>query len=125
MVAVESPSHDFASQTPVQDLLCDALNERGYRIRRIPGSNSGGQLLASPKNRIPGQPIQLLVGHCDTVWPIGTLKNMPIRIDRWQTAWSGRLRHESRVGASHFCDGSDAGRWRNTDGNSGDVHQFR
>jgi len=24
--------------------------------------------------------VQLLVGHCDTVWPIGTLKEMPIRL---------------------------------------------
>lgn len=80
MVAIESPSHDVASQTPVQNLLCDALNERGYHIRRIAGSISGGQLLAYPKNRISGQPIQLLVGHCDTVWPIGTLNKMPIHI---------------------------------------------
>lgn len=80
LVAVESPSHDFAAQTPVQNLLCDALNQRGFRVRRIPGSRSGGQLLAVPQNRIAGQPIQLLVGHCDTVWPIGTLKQMPIRM---------------------------------------------
>jgi glutamate carboxypeptidase len=80
LVAIESPSHDLASQNPVQDLLCEALNERGFQIRRISGSKSGGQLLATPKNRTPGQPIQLLVGHCDTVWPIGTLKDMPIHL---------------------------------------------
>ena len=80
IVAVESPSHDAASQTPVQDLLCQALNKRGYHVRRIPGTASGGQLLAYPQDRISGQPIQLLVGHCDTVWPIGTLTEMPIHL---------------------------------------------
>ena len=80
MVEAESPSHDVASQAPVQELICNALVERGYQIRRISGASSGGQLLAFPKQRVSGQPVQLLVGHCDTVWPIGTLKEMPIRL---------------------------------------------
>ncbi len=109
MVAVESPSHDFASQTPVQDILCDALHERGYTVRRIPGKSSGGQLLAVPENRIQGQPIQLLVGHCDTVWPIGTLREHANSNPGRQIAWSRCLRHEGRVGPSHFCYRSFAG----------------
>jgi glutamate carboxypeptidase len=78
IVKAESPSHDRASQAPVQDMLSDALSERGYEVKKIPGKNSGGQLLAAPKNRTKGQPVQLLLGHCDTVWPIATLDKMPI-----------------------------------------------
>ncbi len=81
MVKAESPSYDFAAQAPVQAMICDALIDRGYQVRRISGSNSGGQLLAFPNDRVTGQPIQLLIGHCDTVWPIGTLDEMPVRIN--------------------------------------------
>lgn len=80
MVQAESPSHDIASQAPVQELICNALIERGYQVRRISGTKSGGQILAFPQDRVSGQPVQLLVGHCDTVWPIGTLEEMPIRL---------------------------------------------
>ena len=81
LVKVETPSHDAASQAAAQDILRGALIDRGYRVRRIPGSKSGGHLLAAPKNRISGRPIQLLLGHCDTVWPIGTLEKMPVRLN--------------------------------------------
>ena len=30
---------------------------------------------------LKSKPIQLLVGHCDTVWPIGTIENQPIRFE--------------------------------------------
>lgn len=79
-VEAESPSHDHDSQRPVQQLLVDALSKLDYRVRRIAGSKCGGQLLAVPNTRLSGQPTQLLLGHCDTVWPIGTLKEMPIRL---------------------------------------------
>jgi glutamate carboxypeptidase len=80
MVKAESPSHDVASQAPVQELICNALKERGYQVRRIPGTDTGGQILASPQGRVSGQPVQLMVGHCDTVWPLGTLDEMPVRL---------------------------------------------
>ena len=80
MVKAESPSHDVASQAPVQELICNALIERGYQIRRISGTNTGGQILASPQGRVSGQPVQVIVGHCDTVWPIGTLDEMPVHL---------------------------------------------
>jgi glutamate carboxypeptidase len=80
-VEAESPSHDHKSQQPVQKLLRDALGNLDYRVRRISSSKCGGQLLAAPKNRVVSQPLQLLLGHCDTVWPMGTLKEMPLRMD--------------------------------------------
>jgi|TARA_B100001750_G_scaffold173797_1_gene142005 glutamate carboxypeptidase len=95
LVVHESPSIVPESQEPIFELIGEALDEIGYEIRRIPGNESGGQLLAAPSGRDFGgvdltdstpdsvslSPVQLLIGHCDTVWPIGTLKKMPVRID--------------------------------------------
>ena len=48
-----------------------------YSIQPI-GKKTGGYLYARPVNRNKALPLQLLVGHCDTVWPITTIANMPI-----------------------------------------------
>jgi len=79
LAELESPTDDPASQTPVQALLTDALADIGYRTRRWPGVRSGGLLLARPVERTRDRPLQLLVGHSDTVWPHGTLEEMPVR----------------------------------------------
>lgn len=80
LVRAESPSDIPEAQQGVQRLLADALIEIGYEIRKIPGERTGGHLLALPEDRYPDRPIQLLLGHCDTVWPIGTLRKMPLEV---------------------------------------------
>ena len=50
-------------------------------MRYIPGrGQSGGHLYARPSDRERRRPVQLLVGHCDTVWPLGTLASMPLEV---------------------------------------------
>ncbi len=78
LVLAESPSTVPTAQKPVLSLLTNALLSRHYRVRYLPGQNTGGHLLAVPKQRVREQPRQLLLGHCDTVWPLGTLKTMPL-----------------------------------------------
>ncbi|MGK7875822.1 MAG: M20 family metallopeptidase [Xenococcaceae cyanobacterium] len=80
LVMAESPSVVPGAQREVLALLQDALEQRGYRIRRIPGRQTGGHLLAVPGDRQRNQPLQLLLGHCDTVWPLGTLEKMPLSL---------------------------------------------
>ena len=80
LVTAESPSHVPESQIPVQELLRNLLRDSDFRVRHISGTNTGGHLLAVPKWHTTGQPIQLLLGHCDTVWPLGTLEEMPVEI---------------------------------------------
>ncbi len=80
LVAAESPSRDPASQAEVQAALTRELNASGFRVRRLPGRETGGHLLAVPRARSRHKPIQALLGHCDTVWPRGTLSRMPITI---------------------------------------------
>jgi len=79
LVLAESPSVVAESQHQVMTFLQQELEQRNYRVRRIPGRKTGGQLFAVPGDRRPHQPIQMLLGHCDTVWPIGTIEKMPLR----------------------------------------------
>jgi glutamate carboxypeptidase len=81
LVRAESPSHVRESQEPVLSLLATALGRLPYYVRRIPGRQSGGHLYARPYRRVRKQPTQLILGHCDTVWPLGTLKEMPLERD--------------------------------------------
>jgi glutamate carboxypeptidase len=83
LALLESPSHVPPLQDPVFDRLAAALAEAGMRSRRLPGRpgrTSGGQLFAVPARRHKGVPAQLLLGHCDTVWPVGTLADIPVEI---------------------------------------------
>ncbi|MGK7911841.1 MAG: M20 family metallopeptidase [Synechococcus sp.] len=78
LVLAESPSTIPAAQQAVQSILRAELVGRGFRVRHLSGRHTGGHLLAVPRDRQPKQAFQLLLGHCDTVWPLGTLQTMPL-----------------------------------------------
>jgi glutamate carboxypeptidase len=80
LIEAESPSNAPASQEGVQHVLAGALRDVGYRVRPVPGHSSGGQLLGVPADRRRGDPLQLVLGHCDTVWPLGTVERRPVRV---------------------------------------------
>ena len=82
LARAESPSSEPSSQGEVFDLLSAELEGLGFEVRALPGAEVGDHLLARPAGRgEPGGECQLLLGHLDTVWPVGTLANMPIRIE--------------------------------------------
>ncbi len=81
LASMESPSDVPESQIPVQERLADALRELGFRVERTPGERTGGHLLARLEGRISSGPTQLLLGHCDTVWPLGTIDSMPVALE--------------------------------------------
>ncbi len=80
MVRIESPSDDKAAVDRLGEFLADRLapvatvrvhrvRERGNHLRaefRLPGKKKDGQVL--------------VLGHIDTVWPVGTLERMPFRV---------------------------------------------
>ncbi|HVT57105.1 MAG TPA: M20 family metallopeptidase [Thermoanaerobaculia bacterium] len=87
LAGVESPSLVPEAQRAVLDRLGRELAALGWRVRLLAGRRSGGQLYGAPPprprparpKRGPGRgPAQLLLGHCDTVWPLGTLAEMPV-----------------------------------------------
>ncbi len=81
LVQAESPSTVPESQSHVMDLMAWSLEEVGFRTRLLPGRKTGGHLFARPAGHERGTPIQLLIGHCDTVWPLGTLNTMPVQAE--------------------------------------------
>jgi glutamate carboxypeptidase len=81
LALAESPSDDPAAVAPVMELLATELGRVGLAVRRLRGRVSAGTLYARPRPRGAGRPVQLLVGHCDTVWPVGTVGRMPVRVE--------------------------------------------
>ena len=77
-VRLESPSAVPASQAAVLDLFAAQFSDLDFRCRRLSGQKTGGQLMAVPREYAKHSPRQLLLGHCDTVWPQGTLEKMPV-----------------------------------------------
>ncbi len=79
LVECESPSGDAAAVNRCVDLIAARLEGMG-KIKTHPGGKFGKHLtceLALPGRKKSGQILAL--GHCDTVWDVGTLKTMPWR----------------------------------------------
>lgn len=86
LASLESPTDVVETQAPVQRRLTEELEARGFVVRHLSGERTGGHLYARPAERRRGAPGQLLIGHCDTVWPVGTLTSMPVEVE------GGRIR---------------------------------
>lgn len=80
LALVESPTDRPETIPGVHAIIGPALEDLGFDVRTISGRVSGDHLFARPKRRRRGAPVQLLVGHTDTVWPLETLERMPVRV---------------------------------------------
>jgi glutamate carboxypeptidase len=78
LARAESPSTNPKAVGEVLTILADELEAADLSVRRLPGRASGGMLVA---RRDRARALQLLVGHCDTVWPLGTLRDMPVHVE--------------------------------------------
>jgi len=81
LVTIESPSPDATATRRVLDRLAPEFDELGYRCRMSEPAKSGGFLFARPAVRRRHRPTQLLLGHIDTVWPLGTLGLRPWSVE--------------------------------------------
>ena len=79
-VEVESPTRDEAACDRMADLLLATLAADGWRVERDPRSGVGDVLAATLPDTGDG-PGTLVLAHYDTVWPLGTLSEMPWRVD--------------------------------------------
>ncbi len=80
-VAIDTPSTTPSSLGPLLDLVQDELEDLGCDVRRVDGVRTGGWLVARRADDAPDLVPQLLVGHLDTVWPVGTSSSRPLRTD--------------------------------------------
>lgn len=78
LVEIESPSSDPAGVAALAARLCRELMGLGLRVEQVPVAGAGPILRAQSEG--DGRPVMLL-GHLDTVWPLGTLAARPVRID--------------------------------------------
>jgi len=78
LVALESPSDDADRVGRVARWVRDRLGERGVAAELRPCPPRGDALLASVGSLDGGT---LLLGHLDTVWPVGTLAERPWRVE--------------------------------------------
>jgi glutamate carboxypeptidase len=81
LVRAESPSKNVFSQTKILNILKSELEELNYYVFIMPGKKTGGYLYARPAHRIKGQLVQLMIGHCDTVWAEETILKMPVKLE--------------------------------------------
>jgi glutamate carboxypeptidase len=76
-VGLESPSTDRGALEACAGWLAGELTQAGARVGRLPGAPTADHVLA----RWPGARGRvLLVGHFDTVWPVGQIARMPIEV---------------------------------------------
>jgi glutamate carboxypeptidase len=80
LARLESPTWDPGSQEAVRRKLAESLEQLGLRVRQLSRPTGTGLLVASA-TRSRGQAVQLVLGHTDTVWPIGTLERIPVTLD--------------------------------------------
>ena len=74
LVASESPSHDSDSQAVIMEILKETFESLGFHTCIFPGRKTGGFFYARPNEHEKGRDIQLMIGHCDTVWKKNTLE---------------------------------------------------
>lgn len=91
LVRVESPSHDKSAVDQVGSLAAEMAEALGGRVRRYQHRRHGDSLLFSFGPRRSKLPSVLLLGHLDTVWPVGTLEKMPYRVTKEKVAGPGVL----------------------------------
>lgn len=78
LASAETPSTVPEAHEPALRLLEEELAGLGFAVRRVPGARTAGVLYARPRARARPAPYQLLVGHVDTVWPLGSVESIGV-----------------------------------------------
>ncbi len=81
LVEAESPSAHPETHDDVRRVLRLALADVGFETRETGVPDKPRHIFAKPAQRDRGAPSQLVVGHYDTVWPVGTVEERPFIID--------------------------------------------
>jgi glutamate carboxypeptidase len=81
LVDAESPSAQPETHDEVRRIIRLALASVGFDSREVGRPQQPRHIFARPADRRRHCPYQLVVGHFDTVWPVGTVEERPFRID--------------------------------------------
>jgi glutamate carboxypeptidase len=77
LIEIESPSTDAAAVELFAKRVARELEPLGLEVELLPMARGGPVLRARREGASP----LMLLGHLDTVWPVGTLAARPVRID--------------------------------------------
>jgi glutamate carboxypeptidase len=81
LVQAESPSSDPAVHERARHVFMSALIELDYHVVEAGPVDGPRHVYARPKRRRKGADLQLVIGHYDTVWPVGTIIERPFVVD--------------------------------------------
>ena len=100
LVAIESPSDDPSAVNRCGAELAARLEAIGGDVTRIPSRAAGDHLRAG----FGSGPRQiLLLGHFDTVWPVGQLATMPLKRDRGRLHGPGVFDMKAGIGLASLA----------------------
>jgi len=80
VVEIESPSLNPAAIDRMANHLAREFSQRGAKVQLLSNPTAGSALLAEFWPGARGAKPILLLGHLDTVWDVGTLKEMPFQV---------------------------------------------
>lgn len=82
LVSIETPTLETHTHSAIHEILARELQAIDFVSFRKSGKISGGLFYSRPLERRKGQDIQLLLGHCDTVWDLGSLEgDVPLKTE--------------------------------------------
>jgi len=106
LVEIESPSDVKASVDRLGAVLASSFDDIGGKVSVHPAEKAGNQLQVDFKVAASNkQKPVLLLGHMDTVYPIGTISKMPCRVTKGRVWGPGVLDMKSGIAlALHVMD---------------------
>jgi len=81
LVTLESPSDVKAAVDRVSTVLASRFEQLGGKVRVHAAERFGNHLQADFRGQSSRKPF-LLLGHMDTVYPVGTISRMPVRLNK-------------------------------------------
>ena len=103
LVQAESPSDSKSAVDACVALAAEHLKQLGGRVKLHRLEHHGNALEARFGPRASSEAAQpiLLLGHLDTVWPLGTLQSMPCRVRSGRLSGPGTL--DMKAGVAMAC----------------------
>ncbi len=81
LTSAESPSAHPGIHDKVRTSLVTMFSDIDFFVREVGSDGGPRHLYARPVDRLRREPLQLVLGHYDTVWPVGTLAERPFTVD--------------------------------------------
>jgi glutamate carboxypeptidase len=97
LVEIESPSDNKHAVDRLAEVVAHKFSALGGEVRFHPASDFGNHLQVDFAGKAKSKPV-LLLGHYDTVYPLGTLASMPCRVAEGKLAGPGALDMKAGIG---------------------------